>query len=260
MYSHGQGVPQDYAQAIMWYRRAAEQGDATAQHNLGVMYSHSEGVSQDYAQAIMWYRRAAKQGNAASQVNLGVMYDNGLGVPQDYAQAAQWFRRAAEQGDASAQYNLGLMYDNGRGAPQDYAQAYLWYNLAAARLPSGADREKAVRNRDRMAAWLTPAQLADAQSHTRTWQPKPETPSARPPTVSLPMPVSNPPPISTPSPRREIIRQVQASLQAGGFNPGTIDGTMGPQTRDALRWFQNTKGLLPTGDLDEKTLDALGVR
>ena len=69
------------------------------------------------------------------------------------------------------------------------------------------------------------------------------------------------PPVSlATSPRQTLIRQVQERLQAEGFNPGTIDGAMGPQTRDALRWFQNTKGLLATGELDEKTLDALGVR
>jgi len=62
------------------------------------------------------------------------------------------------------------------------------------------------------------------------------------------------------SPHRDLIRHVQERLQAGGFNPGTIDGTMGPQTRDALRQFQNTKGLLATGDLDDHSLDALGVR
>lgn len=69
------------------------------------------------------------------------------------------------------------------------------------------------------------------------------------------------PPVSpVASPRQTLIRQVQERLQAAGFNPGTIDGTMGPQTRDALRWFQNTKGLLATGELDDKTLDTLGVR
>jgi hypothetical protein len=65
---------------------------------------------------------------------------------------------------------------------------------------------------------------------------------------------------SSPSSRRSLIRQVQERLQAVGFTPGTIDGTLGSQTQQALRWFQNTKGLLATGDLDEHTLDALGVR
>jgi peptidoglycan hydrolase-like protein with peptidoglycan-binding domain len=49
-------------------------------------------------------------------------------------------------------------------------------------------------------------------------------------------------------------------LQTVGYNPGTIDGTMGPQTKNALLWFQNAQGLRATGDLDEPTLNALGIR
>jgi hypothetical protein len=62
------------------------------------------------------------------------------------------------------------------------------------------------------------------------------------------------------SPRRDLLRQVQERLKAVGVNPGPIDGTLGPQTRAALRWYQNTKGLPMTGEIDERTLDALGVR
>ncbi|PAX24878.1 hypothetical protein CKX34_01650, partial [Neisseria gonorrhoeae] len=67
--------------------------------------------------------QAAEQGNAAAQFNLGVMYENGQGVRQDYVQAVQWYRKASEQGDAQAQYNLGLMYYDGRGVRQDLALA-----------------------------------------------------------------------------------------------------------------------------------------
>ena len=62
MYDKGQGVPQDYAEAVKWYRLAAEQGDADAQYNLGVMYDNGQGVPQDYAEAVKWYRLAAEQG------------------------------------------------------------------------------------------------------------------------------------------------------------------------------------------------------
>ena len=63
MYHNGQGVPQDYAVAVKWYRLAAEQGKASAQSNLGVMYYNGEGVPQDYAVAVKWYRLA---GHSAS--------------------------------------------------------------------------------------------------------------------------------------------------------------------------------------------------
>ncbi len=55
-------------------------------------------------------QKAAEQGDAMAQFNLGVMYNTGRGVAQDYKQAVAWFRKAAEQGDAMAQFNLGLMY------------------------------------------------------------------------------------------------------------------------------------------------------
>ena len=59
MYSHGQGVPQDYIEAAKWYRLAAEQGHADAQHNLGVLYLQGQGVPQDYVLAHMWVNLAA---------------------------------------------------------------------------------------------------------------------------------------------------------------------------------------------------------
>ena len=88
-------------------------------------------MPQDYAEAAKWYRKAAEQGLAAAQFSLGFIYANGQGVPQDYAQAAKWYRKAAEQGFTKAQNNLGLMYANGRSVPQDYVQAHIWYSLAA---------------------------------------------------------------------------------------------------------------------------------
>ncbi len=67
-------------------RLGAEQGDAKAQANLGHMYSHGQGVPQDYAEALRWYRKAAEQGDANGQDGLASMYSHGRGVPQDYAE------------------------------------------------------------------------------------------------------------------------------------------------------------------------------
>ena len=130
MHNNGQGVPQDYAAAVSRYRKAADQGVADAQTNLGVMYFNGLGVPQDDAAAVSWYRKAADQENATAQYNLGVMYENGRGVPQDYAAAVSWYRKAADQGDVGAFNNLGVMYMNGRGVPQDYAAAMSWYRKA----------------------------------------------------------------------------------------------------------------------------------
>jgi uncharacterized protein len=101
----------DYATALREWTPLAEQGDAGAQHVLGLMYAEGLGVPQDDRTAVKWYRLAAEQGLAEAQTNLGVAYSQGRGVPQDHGTAVRWYRLAAEQGYANAQYNLGLMYD-----------------------------------------------------------------------------------------------------------------------------------------------------
>ena len=70
---------------------------------------------QDYAQAVKWYRMAADQGLAEAQLNLGVMYANGYGVKRDDAQAVRLYRLAAEQGNNGAMVNLSRMQQQGRG-------------------------------------------------------------------------------------------------------------------------------------------------
>jgi len=87
----------------------------------------------DYATAFKLWQPLADQGNATAQNNIGVMYDLGRGVPQDYAEALRWYKLAAAQGDAKAQYNLAAYYGNGQGVSQDNVKAHLWFNLAAAK-------------------------------------------------------------------------------------------------------------------------------
>ena len=136
----------------------AEQGDATAQSNLGYMYYGGRGVPQNYIEAVTWYRLAAEQGFAHAQFNLGVMYANGVGVPENDAEAVTWYRLAAEQGYAYAQNNLGLMYFNGEGAPQDDIRAYMWWSVSTAQ-----GYTEARTNRDIAADRLTPAQNTQGQ-------------------------------------------------------------------------------------------------
>ena len=62
MYDRGKGVDEDDQQAVLWYRKAAEQGHADAQYRLGSMYDQGKGVDEDDQQAVLWYRRAAEQG------------------------------------------------------------------------------------------------------------------------------------------------------------------------------------------------------
>src|SRR5882757_228035 len=92
--------------------------------------AHARG---DYAKALRLIRPLANDGNATAQFNLGVMYLAGHGVRQDYSAAALWFRRAAEQGHALAMHDLGVIYAKGLGVPPDYVCAHMWFSLSAAK-------------------------------------------------------------------------------------------------------------------------------
>ena len=122
----------------------AEQGDAAMQDFLARLYSAGNGVPEDDAKAVCWFRMAAEQGYANAQSTLGFMYANGEGVPEDDAEAVRWYRLAAEQGHASAQLNLGFMYSNGEGVPEDLVYAYMWYNLSAAQGHEMAQENKDI--------------------------------------------------------------------------------------------------------------------
>jgi tetratricopeptide (TPR) repeat protein len=98
----------DYAEAIRWYRRAADQGNPHAQNNMGWLYEYGRGVAQDYGEAMRWFRLAAEQGNDSAQSNIGRLYENGWGVAQDYGEAMRWYRKAAE-GGAGGQINVGRL-------------------------------------------------------------------------------------------------------------------------------------------------------
>ncbi len=162
--SNGEEALQEYyAQAVQWYRRAAEQGHVKSQYHLGLMYDLGLGVSEDGAQAVQWFRRAAEQGYVEAQYHLGFMYDTGKGVPEIGAQeAAQWYNRAAERGLAEAQYALSQMYEKGDGVQADNIQAYAWANLARV-----GGLEDAETLRDEIAANLSETQLAEAQHLSR---------------------------------------------------------------------------------------------
>lgn len=103
----------NYAMALREWWPLAEQGVAEAQSNLGHMYKLGLGVPQDYAVAVVWYRRASDQGNVKAQHNVGSAFYTGKGVLPDHVEAAHWFRKAADRGHFKAQFNLGLMYAKG---------------------------------------------------------------------------------------------------------------------------------------------------
>lgn len=106
-YFLGHGKGKDFYLAADYFRKAAEQGDAMAQYNLGRCY-HFVKNAED---AAIWYKKAAEQGYVRAQAALGEYYLEGIGVKKDELLAFKWLRKAAEQGDSVAQYNLGKCYE-----------------------------------------------------------------------------------------------------------------------------------------------------
>jgi tetratricopeptide (TPR) repeat protein len=130
-YYNGKGVPQDFKEAVKWYRKAAEQGHADAQHTLGHFYKNGEYVEKDEVEAMKWIRQSADQNYAPAQRSLGSFYKYGECVTKDEVEAIKWFRKAAEQGNARAQSTLGYCYWKGQGVAVDYVEAIKWLRRAA---------------------------------------------------------------------------------------------------------------------------------
>lgn len=120
-------VPQDYTEAVKWWRKAAEQGDISAQHALGHVYYNGRGVEENYAEAVRWYRKAAELGNVTAQCDLGYCYYYGQGVHRNYVEAVKWFRKCTPSEFGLAELALGYCYYYGRGVPQDYGESARWF-------------------------------------------------------------------------------------------------------------------------------------
>jgi TPR repeat protein len=148
----GLGVPQDAVQAVKWlrlaeamkwFRKAAEQSEINAPKILATTYAQGQRVPQDLAEAQMklagayiigtgvernvaeaacWFRKAAEQNFAPAQVGLGSCYLSGEGTPQDVAEAVKLFRTAADHGDASGQFALSLQYERDEGVEKNWSK------------------------------------------------------------------------------------------------------------------------------------------
>jgi TPR repeat protein len=130
-YDLGMHVKPDGKESIRWITKAANQGYAPAEYELGRIYLYGRGIPIDYAQALLWERKAAEQGDSRAQRDMAFMYERGFGVAADPAQAAEWNRKAAMQGHPEAQAQLARALDEGAGVPKDPAEAHRLYAKAA---------------------------------------------------------------------------------------------------------------------------------
>lgn len=128
MYISGVGAPKNDDLAFDCFSKAARAGEARGQNGMGrVLYARGE-----HEEAFKWFREAAQQGFANAQHNLAEMYEDGEGVEEDAEMAATWFRKAAEQDSPDSQLKMGMLYQGGHGVPKSKVKAYQWLLLAHA--------------------------------------------------------------------------------------------------------------------------------
>jgi TPR repeat protein len=138
MYAKGVETDKDEAEALKWFRKAAEQDNLAAQYNLGVIYANGRGVEANQAEALKWYLRAAEKGDTTAQATVADMYRNGTGTAPDFKLAFDWNARAAKRGHRDSLFHLGEAYWNGRGVDRNPVEAFRWYKKAALKGHLGA--------------------------------------------------------------------------------------------------------------------------
>ena len=134
-YARGWGAKKDEAQAAQWFGQSARQGFADARQKLAELeapdwYALYQQES-DQAKRMEYLKKAAQQGHAEAQYQLGHCYYLGRGVEEDEAQAVQWYRKAAEQGYAPALASLAYCYSEGHGVKKNPAEAARWFQKLA---------------------------------------------------------------------------------------------------------------------------------
>lgn len=129
-YYNGWEVEFDYAQAAIWWKKAAIQNHAKAQINLGDCYQYGEGVKQDNDSAYYWYKKCAEQGNADGICSLGECYIKGIGVSCDEAKAVELFEKSAALGSPAGMGDLGQAYFHGMEVEKDLHKAISYLKKA----------------------------------------------------------------------------------------------------------------------------------
>ena len=130
-YENGMGVEKNTVKAFEWYSKAATQGFANAEYSVGAFYYLGIGVERNITKAFEWWSKAAAQGFAKAEYNVGGCYENGMGVEKNTAKAFEWYSKAATQGFSHAEYNVGICYEHGMGVERNWRKARKWMNKAA---------------------------------------------------------------------------------------------------------------------------------
>ncbi|MBA3604269.1 MAG: sel1 repeat family protein [Parachlamydiaceae bacterium] len=120
----------DYKKACDYYKKAADQGYAEAQCDLGFHYKYGDGVDIDLSIAIHYYQLAAEQNDCRALCNLAVCYEEGAGVTQSSKEAFKYFKKAADLGFARGQFRVARCYSLGLGVKESFEKAIEYFELA----------------------------------------------------------------------------------------------------------------------------------
>lgn len=145
MAEYKSSIPDSFAKALFWYKKAASANDPIAQNNLGFMYDNGLGVKRNNRKAFELFKLAADapQGELLDPyalVNLGLAYEFGRGTNVDYKEAVKWYQMGADARNSEAEYRLALMYKRGLGVPRNEQMAASWLKKAAFRKHEQANR------------------------------------------------------------------------------------------------------------------------
>ncbi len=154
----------NYSQAVDWYRKAAAQGQREGQFGLGARYLLGQGVRRDFGEARRWLTPAANRGHPYAQFLLAKMFEAGEGGPVDAASAAKYYEPAANYGIGEAQYRLGRLLASDRSNGTSLVSAYKWLVLAQDAVKEGSTTAQELRK------LLTPPQLAQADHEIDEWR------------------------------------------------------------------------------------------
>jgi uncharacterized protein len=172
MYYYAVGPTDDVAIGLDWFRRAANQGHAGAQYELGL---HFQQPPKDYRNAAHWFDLAARQGHAGAQLLLAVQYSNGRGVPRDYSKSFELLSLAAKKGVPLAFLNLSGAYSAGEGVQPSIVRAYMWAILAEQNIPLSEDAEAgafaimASMKRESLKRSLSKTEIETGERLAREW-------------------------------------------------------------------------------------------
>lgn len=269
------GAP-DPAAALALFQAAADQGHIGAAFELGLIYRDGIGVKPDPLLSIAWLRRAASGGYEWAQYELGSFYyTKGLSGQPDVQQAAIFWQQAAEQGHAASAQALGMMFKEGNGVPANFSAASKWLRLAVVQGFAEAQRplaetllltgggveteteairllEQAAGRDDHDAALM----LGRLHSGFRT--------SATDPVVAAywlakahQMDESGDEAATAFAdlPDNAVIEAVQRALSDVGYDPGSFNGRLSPETRRAIGSFRADTGQAAS---DEVSIELLG--